>query len=40
MKFFVKLAASLGALLAVVGTTGCYIVWIDEPEMPKHLLDK
>lgn len=37
---FVSVAAAVGAALAAIGTTGCLIVWVDEPKMPKCLLDK
>lgn len=40
MKLLVKIAAIIGAAVAAIGTTGCYIVWVDEPTMPKHMLDK
>lgn len=40
MSFFVALVAKLGDLLANVGTTGCYIIFVDEPKMPKHLIEK
>lgn len=37
---FVSVAAAVGAALAAIGTAGCAIVWIDEPKMPKCLLEK
>ena len=38
MKLFASVAAFLGALVAATATTGCMIVFIDEPEMPESLL--
>lgn len=38
MKLFASVAAFLGALVAATATTGCYIVFVDEPEMPESLL--
>lgn len=38
MKLFASVAAFLGALVAATATTGCYIVYVDEPEMPESLL--
>lgn len=40
MKFLADLLAQLGAGFANVGTQGCAILFIDEPEMPKCLLEK
>ncbi len=38
MKLLASVSAFLGALVAATATTGCYIVFIDEPEMPESLL--
>jgi cyclic lactone autoinducer peptide len=38
MKLFASVAAFLGALVAATATTGCIIVYVDEPEMPASLL--
>ncbi|MEE3343585.1 MAG: cyclic lactone autoinducer peptide [Bacilli bacterium] len=40
MKFIADILAAIGNGAATVGTQGCYIWFIDEPEMPKSLLDK
>lgn len=32
--------AVIGAALATIGTTGCLMVFVDEPEMPKSLIEK
>ena len=39
-SFFVSMFAGLGALLAATATHGCPIVWVDEPEMPKCMIEK
>lgn len=40
MKLVAKILAVLGAVAATVGTQGCTLVFIDEPKMPKSLLNK
>ena len=40
MKFFADLLAMLGLNTANVGTQGCSVLFVDEPEMPTCLLDK
>lgn len=40
MKFLADLFKSLGNSAASVGTQGCWVLFIDEPKMPKALLDK
>ena len=40
MKVFYSVLAALGALAATLGTQGCTILIIDEPKMPKSLLNK
>ena len=39
-SFLVSLFAGLGAILAASATQGCLIVWVDEPEMPKCMIEK
>ena len=39
MKLVAKILAVLGAVAATVGTQGCTLVIIDEPKMPKSLLN-
>ena len=36
----IALISALGALVANVATTGCFVAWIDEPTMPKSMLNK
>jgi len=40
MKLVAKILAVLGAVAATVGTQGCIYMIIDEPKMPKSLLNK
>lgn len=36
----VSIVSALGALVAASATTGCLFVWIDEPSMPKSMIEK
>lgn len=36
----VSIVSALGALFATSATTGCIMIWIDEPEMPKAMIEK
>ena len=36
----ISAVSALGALLAATATTGCAFVFIDEPTMPKSMLEK
>ena len=38
MNLLVKVAAAVGAFVAATATTGCWLVFFDEPEMPESLL--
>ena len=38
--FFVAIVAALGAIVAATATNGCLAIWIDEPEMPKAMIEK
>lgn len=40
MKLVAKILAVVGAFAATVGTAGCSYLIIDEPKMPKSLLNK
>lgn len=40
MKLFYSVLAALGALAATIGTQGCIVLVVDEPKMPKALLNK
>lgn len=40
MKKALAIALSaIGAIIGTVATTGCVVVLLDEPEMPKSLID-
>lgn len=40
MKKALAIALSaIGAVLGTIATTGCLVVLLDEPEMPKSLID-
>ena len=40
MKKALAIALSaIGAVLGTVATTGCFLALLDEPEMPKSLID-
>lgn len=36
----VSIIAALGAAVAATATSGCLVVWFDEPTMPKSMLEK
>ncbi len=38
MKYLTAALAFLGAFAAATATTGCFIIFADEPEMPESLL--
>ena len=38
MKLLVRFAALVGAVVAATSTFGCFIIMLDEPEMPESLL--
>ncbi len=37
---FVSIVSALGALVAASATSGCLIVFIDEPTMPKSMIER
>lgn len=37
---FVSIVTALGALVAATATQGCLLIYIDEPVMPKSMLEK
>lgn len=37
---FVSIVSALGALVAASATSGCLMVFIDEPTMPKSMIEK
>ena len=38
MSFFANILKALGVSAATVGTQGCQLLFIDEPEMPRQLI--
>lgn len=36
----VSMVSALGALVAATATSGCAVVWVDEPEMPKSMIER
>ena len=40
MSFIADLLAKIGLGAAVTGTQGCYVWFLDEPEMPNCLVEK
>lgn len=38
--FIISAISGLGSLLAATATNGCICVLVDEPEMPKSLMNK
>ncbi len=40
MKFIADILAKIGGAAASAGTQGCYVLIIDEPKMPKSLIEK
>ncbi len=39
-RLFSRIFTAIASLGAGAATTGCYVWWIDEPEMPKSLIEK
>ena len=40
MSFIADLLAKVGLGAATTGTQGCYVWFLDEPEMPKSLIER
>lgn len=40
MNIIIELLAKIGGEVAKAGTQGCYIWFMDEPVMPKALIEK
>ncbi len=40
IAFLTSLVAAAGSALAAVSTTGCLLVFFDEPEMPKSMIER
>lgn len=34
-----KVLSTLGSTFAATGSQGCMVVWLDEPEMPKSMIE-
>ena len=37
---FISALSAIGALVAASATSGCIMIWVDEPTMPKSMLEK
>ena len=37
-KLFAGAAALVGAFIALASTAGCWVIYVDEPEMPESML--
>lgn len=37
---FVSIISAVGALVAASATSGCIMIWVDEPTMPKSMLER
>ena len=40
MKYLAGVLTVLGSVAATIGTQGCLVWFLDEPKMPKHLIEK
>ena len=40
MKFIADILAKIGGAAASAGTQGCWLLIVDEPRMPKSLVEK
>ncbi len=36
----VSIISALGALVAATATSGCIMIWIDEPKMSRSMIEK
>ena len=36
----ISVISALGAIVAATATSGCICAWIDEPTMPKSMMEK
>lgn len=36
----ISIVSTIGALVAASATTGCLMIWIDEPNMPKTMIER
>lgn len=37
---FASVIEFIGNIISTAGSVGCYFLFFDEPEMPKHLIEK
>ena len=37
---FISAISAIGALVAATSTSGCIAIFIDEPEMPKSMIER
>lgn len=40
MKYLAGVLTVLGSVAATIGTQGCLFWFMDEPKMPRHLIEK
>ena len=40
MNFLANILSSIGNFAASFGTQGCWLLFMDEPKMPKSLIEK
>ena len=40
MKYIASILTVLGTVAATIGTQGCLVWFMDEPKMPKSLIEK
>ncbi len=40
LKLFASIAGLVGGAVSTLGSTGCVILFFDEPECPKSLIEK
>lgn len=36
----ISIVSALGAAVAATATSGCAFIWVDEPNMPKSMLER
>ena len=36
----ISIISALGAAVAATATSGCVLIWVDEPTMPKSMVEK
>lgn len=38
--WLISVVAAVGAAVAATATSGCIVIWVDEPKMPKAMLER